>query len=178
MILGHYGVAIPKEQLVSLPEITSLSELKNQFTFAELSGIGTLSVVKIALVMAIVASIETLLSVEATDKLDPQKKVTPANRELKAQGLGNILSGLIGGLPITQVVVRSSANITFGAKTMLSAILHGGFSADQHDDHHPPSEPDTTGFSCRDFDRSGVQTGKAEHVCLDVPQGMGAVHTL
>lgn len=77
--------------------------------------------------MAIVASIETLLSVEATDKLDPQKKVTPTNRELKAQGLGNIVSGLIGGLPITQVVVRSSANITFGAKTKLSAILHGFF---------------------------------------------------
>ena len=127
VILGHYGVAIPKEQLVSLPEISSLSVLKEQFTFAELSGIGTVSVVKVALVMAIVASIETLLSVEATDKLDPQKKVTPANRELKAQGLGNIISGLIGGLPITQVVVRSSANITFGAKTKLSAILHGFF---------------------------------------------------
>jgi len=65
--------------------------------------------------------------VEATDKLDPDKRVTPTNRELKAQGLGNIVSGLIGGLPVTQVIVRSSANINFGAKTKMSAILHGVF---------------------------------------------------
>ena len=77
--------------------------------------------------MAIVASLETLLCVEATDRLDPYKRVTPTNRELKAQGLGNLLSGLIGGLPITQVVVRSSANISFGGKTKLSTILHGFF---------------------------------------------------
>lgn len=77
--------------------------------------------------MAIVASLETLLCVEATDKLDPFKRVTPTNRELKAQGLGNLVSGLVGGLPVTQVVVRSSANISFGAKTKLSTILHGIF---------------------------------------------------
>ena len=75
--------------------------------------------------MAIVASLETLLCVEATDKLDPIKRVTPTNLELKAQGVGNIVSGLIGGLPVTQVIVRSSANITFGAQSKLSAILHG-----------------------------------------------------
>jgi len=75
--------------------------------------------------MAIVASLETLLCVEATDKLDPIKRVTPTNQELKAQGLGNFVSGMIGGLPVTQVIVRSSANITFGAKSKLSAILHG-----------------------------------------------------
>jgi SulP family sulfate permease len=78
-------------------------------------------------VLAIVASLETLLCVEATDKLDPYKRITPTNRELKAQGLGNVFSGLIGGLPITQVIVRSSANINFGAKTKMSAILHGVF---------------------------------------------------
>jgi MFS superfamily sulfate permease-like transporter len=72
-----------------------------------------------------VASLETLLSVEATDRLDPLKRVTPADRELKAQGLGNIVSGLLGGLPITQVIVRSSANIQSGGRTKLSAILHG-----------------------------------------------------
>ena len=77
--------------------------------------------------MAAVASIETLLCVEATDKLDPQKNTTPTNRELKAQGIGNIVSGLVGGLPITQVIVRSSANIAFGGKTKMSAILHGVF---------------------------------------------------
>ena len=68
---------------------------------------------------------ETLLCLEATDKLDPQKRVSPANRELKAQGVGNIISGLIGGLPITQVIVRSSTNIQSGGKTKMSAILHG-----------------------------------------------------
>ena len=82
---------------------------------------------KIDIVIAIVASLETLLCVEATDKLDPDKRITPTNRELKAQGLGNIVSGMIGGLPITQVIVRSSANINFGGKTKLSAILHGLF---------------------------------------------------
>jgi MFS superfamily sulfate permease-like transporter len=75
--------------------------------------------------MALVASIETLLCVEATDKLDPLKRNTPTNQELKAQGIGNMISGLIGGLPITQVIVRSSANITAGAKTKVSAISHG-----------------------------------------------------
>jgi len=65
--------------------------------------------------------------VEATDKLDPDRRITPTNRELKAQGLGNIVSGLIGGLPVTQVIVRSTANISFGGKTKLSAILHGVF---------------------------------------------------
>ena len=75
--------------------------------------------------IALVASLETLLCVEATDKLDPDKRVTHTNRELLAQGTGNILSGLIGGLPITQVIVRSSANIQSGGKTKLSAIVHG-----------------------------------------------------
>ncbi|MDH4943692.1 SulP family inorganic anion transporter [Sulfurimonas sp. C5] len=127
VVLEKYGITISKEQLVSLPEIQSFNELKNVFTFADFSGFASLDVIKIAFVMAVVASLETLLSVEATDKLDPQKQITPTNRELKAQGLGNIVSGLIGGLPITQVIVRSSANITFGAQTKLSAILHGFF---------------------------------------------------
>ena len=79
----------------------------------------------LALILAIVSSIETLLSVEAIDKLDTQKRITPTNKELKAQGIGNLVSGLIGGLPITQVIVRSSANHTFGAKSKNSAIFHG-----------------------------------------------------
>ena len=78
-----------------------------------------------AIVLALVASIETLLCVEATDKLDISKRITPTNRELKAQGVGNLISGAIGGLPITQVIVRSSANISFGAKSKNSAICHG-----------------------------------------------------
>lgn len=80
-----------------------------------------------AFTIAIVASLETLLSIEATDKLDPQKRVTPTNRELKAQGIGNVLSGMLGGLPMTAVIVRSSANINANAQTKLSAILHGLF---------------------------------------------------
>ena len=79
----------------------------------------------VAFTLALVASLETLLCVEATDKLDPHKNVTPTNRELFAQGTGNVISGLIGGLPITQVIVRSSANIQSGGRTKLSAIVHG-----------------------------------------------------
>jgi len=79
----------------------------------------------IAFTIALVASLETLLCVEATDKLDPHKNVTPTNRELLAQGTGNIVSGMIGGLPITQVIVRSSANIQSGGRTKMSAIIHG-----------------------------------------------------
>jgi len=86
-----------------------------------------LSVLKVAIVIAIVASLESLLCVEATDKLDPHKGRTPLNQELKAQGIGNIISGLLGGLPITQVIVRSTANISAGAKSKNSAIIHGGF---------------------------------------------------
>jgi MFS superfamily sulfate permease-like transporter len=87
--------------------------------------VGNAAIYTTALTLAVVASLETLLCVEATDRLDPEKRVTPTNRELKAQGLGNIISGLIGGLPITQVIVRSSANIQSGARSKLSAILHG-----------------------------------------------------
>lgn len=121
----HFSLAA--DQVVRLPVAHSLTEFFGQFTFPDFSAITNAEVWKIAVVLAIVASLETLLSVEATDKLDPFKRVTPTNRELKAQGLGNIVSGLIGGLPITQVIVRSSANISFGGKTKMSAILHGVF---------------------------------------------------
>jgi SulP family sulfate permease len=118
---------LEKNQIVSIPIPNSIGNFFNQFTFADFTYINNIEVWRIAIVIAIVASLETLLCVEATDKLDPLKRVTPVNRELKAQGLGNIFSGLIGGLPITQVIVRSSANINFGGKTKLSAILHGCF---------------------------------------------------
>lgn len=119
--------SLAKDQLVSLPVPGSLSDFFNQFTFPDFSFLARPDVYKIALVLAIVGSLETLLSVEATDKLDPEKRITPTNRELKAQGIGNIISGLIGGLPCTQVIVRSSANISFGGRTKLSAIFHGIF---------------------------------------------------
>jgi MFS superfamily sulfate permease-like transporter len=113
------------EHLVQLPIATSAPEFLNFFRLPDFSAWTNPQVYFIGLTLAIVASIETLLSVEATDKLDPQKRSTPTNRELKAQGIGNMISGLIGGLPITQVIVRSSANINAGAKTKLSSILHG-----------------------------------------------------
>lgn len=121
----HFSLS--PDQIVSLPVATSLSAFFSQFTFPDFSQLSNIEVYKVGAVMAIVASLETLLCVEATDKLDPYKRVTPTNRELKAQGLGNLVSGLIGGLPVTQVVVRSSANISFGGKTKLSTILHGFF---------------------------------------------------
>jgi len=124
---GLLNFSLAADQVVSLPVPDSFSGFLNQFTFPDFSAISNIEVWKIAVVMAIVASLETLLCVEATDKLDPDKRVTPTNRELKAQGLGNIVSGLIGGLPVTQVIVRSSANIAFGGKTKLSAIFHGIF---------------------------------------------------
>jgi SulP family sulfate permease len=124
---GTLNFSLAEDQLVRLPVANNLSEFFSQFTFPDFTAITNIEVWKIAVVLAIVASLETLLSVEATDKLDPSKRVTPTNRELKAQGLGNIVSGLIGGLPVTQVIVRSSANISFGAKTKMSAIFHGVF---------------------------------------------------
>ena len=124
---GMIPYSLNEKQIVSIPVPDSLSSFFGQFTFPDFKALSNVEVWKIAFVLAIVASIETLLCVEATDKLDPDKRITPTNRELKAQGLGNIVSGLIGGLPVTQVIVRSSANINFGGKTKISAILHGVF---------------------------------------------------
>lgn len=124
---GYIDLSLQHDQLVNLPVADGFKGFMDLFTYPDFRQIANLEVLKIALVMAIIASLETLLCVEATDKLDPLKRVTPTNKELKAQGLGNICSGLIGGLPVTQVIVRSSANIAFGAKTKLSAILHGIF---------------------------------------------------
>ena len=124
---GILNFSLAADQVVRIPVPENLSGFFSQFTFPDFSAISNLEVWKIAIVLAIVASLETLLCVEATDKMDPDKRVTPTNRELKAQGLGNVISGLIGGLPVTQVIVRSSANISFGGKTKMSAILHGVF---------------------------------------------------
>ncbi len=124
---GTLNFSLAEDQVVRLPVAHSLSEFFSQFTFPDFTAITNFEVWKVAIVLAIVASLETLLCVEATDKMDPDKRVTPTNRELKAQGLGNIVSGMIGGLPVTQVIVRSTANISFGGKTKLSAILHGVF---------------------------------------------------
>lgn len=124
---GTLNYSLTPDQVVNIPVPADLSGFFGQFTFPNLSAITNIKVWETAIVLAIVASLETLLCVEATDKLDPYKRITPTNRELKAQGLGNVISGFIGGLPITQVIVRSSANINFGGKTKLSTILHGVF---------------------------------------------------
>lgn len=121
------GVEIPTDQLVAVPVPENAASFLNQFSFPNFSMIGNSEIWIVALTIAIVASLETLLSVEAVDKLDPRKRVTPTNRELFAQGAGNVFSGLIGGLPITQVIVRSSANVQSGGRTKLSAIFHGFF---------------------------------------------------
>jgi MFS superfamily sulfate permease-like transporter len=119
---GESGLG--SDHLVRLPEV-DLRNLGEVLTFPDFSAIHNKAVWILGLTIAIVASLETLLCVEASDKLDPHKSMTPTNRELIAQGVGNALSGLVGGLPITQVIVRSSANIQSGGRTKLSAILHG-----------------------------------------------------
>ncbi|MGC6479054.1 MAG: SulP family inorganic anion transporter [Flavobacteriaceae bacterium] len=119
--------AISNNHLVSVPVPEDLASFASKFTFPNFGAISNPQIWITAFTIALVASLETLLCVEATDKLDPEKRVTPTNRELVAQGTGNIFSGLIGGLPITQVIVRSSANIQSGGKTKLSAIIHGFF---------------------------------------------------
>jgi len=117
--------ALTNSHLVQVPLTWSMTDFVGHFTTPDFSQWHTRSVWGIAITIALVASVETLLSIEAIDKLDPHKRVTPTNRELIAQGVGNIISGLIGGLPITSVIVRSSANVSAGARTKLSAISHG-----------------------------------------------------
>ncbi|MFI5203483.1 MAG: SulP family inorganic anion transporter [Flavobacteriales bacterium] len=118
-------MALAGKHLVQLPAANNAEEFIGFFRFPDFDALNNPHVYTVAATIAIVASLETLLCVEATDKLDPYKRVTPTNRELRAQGVGNIVSGLIGGLPITQVIVRSSANINAGGKTKLASITHG-----------------------------------------------------
>lgn len=120
-------LAISSEHLVSLPVASSLSEFWTQFQSPDFSQIANPAIWVTALTLAAVASIETLLCIEAADKLDPLKRFTNTNIELKAQGVGNFFSCLIGGIPMTSVIVRTSANITSGGRTKISAISHGIF---------------------------------------------------
>ncbi|KYG71715.1 MFS superfamily sulfate permease-like transporter [Roseivirga ehrenbergii] len=118
-------LSISGDHMVNIPVISGLDSLGAVFQFPDFSLLTNINVYITAFTLAIVASLETLLCVEAMDKLDPHKRRTPQNAELKAQGVGNIVSGLIGGLPITAVIVRGSANIEAGAKSKMSAIFHG-----------------------------------------------------
>jgi MFS superfamily sulfate permease-like transporter len=119
------SLAIMKEHLVSLPVPTTLEEFKQIIVTPNFSGITNPQVWVVGLTIAIVASIETLLCIEASDRMDVHKRYTDTNVELKAQGIGNLVSSLLGGLPMTSVVVRSSANNNAGAKSKMSAIIHG-----------------------------------------------------
>lgn len=119
------SLAIAKEHLVSLPVPSSMEEFKQIIVTPDFSGITNPKVWIVGLTIAIVASIETLLCIEASDRMDVHKRYTDTNVELKAQGIGNIVSSLLGGLPMTSVVVRSSANNNAGAKSKMSTIIHG-----------------------------------------------------
>ena len=121
---GH-DLHIAKEHLVQIPEFNSLESLKLQLNFPDFSFITDPKVYMVALTIATIASLETLLSVEAIDRLDPEKAITNPNRELLAQGIGNIATGFLGGIPVTQVIVRSTANLNGGAKSKMSAVYHG-----------------------------------------------------
>jgi MFS superfamily sulfate permease-like transporter len=118
------ALSLSSEHLVNVPSLLG-NNAGDLFILPDFSAIGTPALWLTAFTLAVVASLETLLCVEATDKLDPEKHNTSMNRELLAQGVGNMFSGAIGGLPVTQVIVRSTANLDAGARTKASAIFHG-----------------------------------------------------
>ena len=123
--INNPSIALQDALLVNIPVAASVKDFTSFFTFPDFTAFTKFAVWSSALTIAIVASLETLLNIEAADELDPYKRVTPTNRELKAQGIGNIVSGLLGGLPLTSVIVRTSANVNSGARTKMSAIMHG-----------------------------------------------------
>ncbi len=122
----EWQLTAARAQLVQLPVVGSVPEFFGLFTPPEWSEALRFDVWVVAITIALVGSIETLLCIEATDKLDPEKRISDTNRELRAQGIGNMVSGMLGGLPITSVIVRSSANVYAGASTRLSSFVHGG----------------------------------------------------
>ncbi|ARS34423.1 SulP family inorganic anion transporter [Pontibacter actiniarum] len=131
VVFNNYvpALAIADSHLVNLPVLESFSDIKSEVAFMDLSGLTNPSLYIVAFTIAIVASLETLLSIEAIDKLDPHKRRSDTNRELKAQGVGNIVASLLGGLPMTAVIVRGSTNVAAGAQTRVSSFVHGVFLA-------------------------------------------------
>jgi MFS superfamily sulfate permease-like transporter len=124
-VISGSSLVITSEHLVKLPVPTSIDEFKAIIVTPNFSGLANPHVWTVGITIAIVASIETLLCIEASDRLDVHKRYTNTNVELKAQGIGNVISSLLGGLPMTSVVVRSSANSNAGAKSKMSSIIHG-----------------------------------------------------
>lgn len=119
------GLALLDKQFVQIPLVNSTTAFFGLFKSPDFNAIGSKEVWITAFTIAVVASLETLLSLEAVDKIDPIKRISPTNRELIAQGAGNLVSGFLGGLPMTAVIVRSSANVNAGARTKMSAVFHG-----------------------------------------------------
>lgn len=124
-LFQNTSLALSAEHLVTIPVVNNFGEFTALFSLPDFSQISNKEVWTVAFTIAIVASIETLLCIEAVDKIDPIKRVSPTNRELVAQGVGNITSGMLGGLPMTSVIVRSSVNVNAGGRTKMSAISHG-----------------------------------------------------
>lgn len=122
---GGSQLTVQQEHLVQIKPAGSIQEFLSFFTLPDFKGFLNSKVLITGVMIAVIASLETLLSIEAVDNIDPERNVTNTNRELMAQGIGNAVSGLIGGLPITSVIVRSSANVHAGAKTKIAAIFHG-----------------------------------------------------
>ncbi|RYY34173.1 MAG: SulP family inorganic anion transporter [Sphingobacteriaceae bacterium] len=125
MVFGNSGFSLQKDQFVSIPSVNSAAAFFGLFKLPDFSQIMRGDIWITAGTIALVASLESLLSLEAVDKIDPIKRISPTNRELMAQGTGNLISGMLGGLPLTAVIVRSSANVNAGARTKVSAITHG-----------------------------------------------------
>ena len=122
--MGHPW-AITPTHLVQVPVAEGALGFLQLFSFPDFSALAKPAVYGAAVTLAVIASLETLLTIEAVDKIDPQQRKSPANRELLAQGVGNMVSGFLGGLPMTSVIVRSGANLNAGAQTKISAIFHG-----------------------------------------------------
>ena len=132
LINEAFGIWLPplklsaaKQHVVQLPVIESMQGFFGMFSLPDFRILLRMETWMVAATIAVVGSVETLLCIEATDKLDPEKRISDTNRELRAQGIGNIASGLLGGLPVTSVIVRSSANVYAGGRTRLSCFIHG-----------------------------------------------------
>lgn len=130
-LLGHVVLrkfwpqaALAPEHLVQLP---AAGELLGALRFPDLSVLAEWRTIKVGATIAVVASLETLLNIDASDKLDPQKRITSRNRELVAQGVGNMANGFLGGLPVTSVVVRTTINTSSGARSKKSTMFHGAW---------------------------------------------------
>ena len=172
------ALAISSEHLVAVPLSSSVGEFFSNFARPDFSQVTNTALYTTGLSLALIASIETLLSVEATDNLDPEKRVTSTNRELKAQGIGNIVSGLVGGIPVTQVIVRSSANVDAGAKTRFSAFFPRGPAAGLCRGDSGPAQRDPARLPSRDPARDRLPPRTDFAVPADVEGGVLAVHAV